>query len=83
MSDLKLGDLPHATVAQMIKTGLSSCCAAPLVEGPHGGLSVNYWCPECRARFNLVMVPGVNWGQVVVLPPDPDYQRTRKKARGP
>lgn len=30
------------------------CDTAPLLEGPHGGLSVNYGCgnPECGSRFN-------------------------------
>ena len=28
-------------------------CATKMLQGPSGGLSVNYACPDCHSRFNI------------------------------
>ena len=46
----KCSDEEHKSVAA------HTCpdCKEPLIEGPHGGLSINYWCsnPQCGSGFN-------------------------------
>ena len=33
-------------------------CGGDLLEGPHGGMSVNVKCEKCDSRFNVCMVKG-------------------------
>ena len=75
--NFELGDLPPGVAEKMKATGVSHCCQAALIPGPVGGLSQNFWCEKCRVRFNLVSVPTVDWGQVVVLPPDLNFPGTK------
>lgn len=43
------------------------CGCYDFYEGPHGGISVNWYCAECLAGFNLAP-PALRTAQLVRLP---------------
>lgn len=59
----KIDQLPAHIVEVMKKTNRSPCCDAPLIPGPRGGASRNFWCEACHARFNVLVDHPINWGE--------------------
>lgn len=67
----------------IVKSTCPDCGHHPLMEGPHGGLSVNVHCgnPECGSKFNFmgpfgverITVAGPN-KEVLPQPPYPTYR---------
>jgi hypothetical protein len=56
----KEGDQLSPADALLIQDERRCCdCSSPLVEGPHGGLSVNWYCIACGSRFNDIGPFGV------------------------
>jgi hypothetical protein len=51
----KDGERLNDEEASDVVRGVCSDCAAELLEGPHGGLSINVKCssPTCGSRFNI------------------------------
>lgn len=59
---LKGAQLNERETLLLCEHGRCPDCEAGLVEGPHGGLSVNYYCADnttCGSRFNVMGPFGV------------------------
>lgn len=58
------------------------CRSDKFFEGPHGGLSVNWFCARCGAGFNLGPAEYSEFGQLIAEPgPSPDsFQRNNSDA---
>lgn len=55
------GERLDARADKVVRGGVCPDCGAVLTEGPHGGLSVNWYCsgPACGSRFNVMGPIGV------------------------
>jgi len=38
--------------------GKCADCEGELLEGPHGGCSINWQCSKCNNKFNVCVHPG-------------------------
>ncbi len=45
---------------KFFKDGCPFCKSKEFLEGPHGGLAINFECSKCGAKFNDMHVFGID-----------------------
>jgi hypothetical protein len=61
--------LTDAELASLYGAGVCPFCEhKEFFEGPHGGMSINWYCANCAAGFNLGPAEFRNFGQLIEEP---------------